>query len=125
MLMTNEIPSSVKKEFEKWKRQVVLLRFFHVLFGIIAIVSSLIVAAKINSFDNELIEWFAFTAAVSTGLMTGLGLGSKGNRMRTAWRILNAAKIRYENGVIKLETFLDKYEEAEELIGDVKEDIRS
>ena len=57
--------------------------------------------------------------------MTGLGLGSKGNRMRSAWRMLNAAKIRYENEVIEKEALLDKYEEAEELIGDVKEDIRA
>ena len=81
--------------------------------------------AKINSFDKEWIEWIALTAAVSTGLMTGLGLGYKGNRMRSAWRILNAAKIRYENDVVDIDTLMDKYEEAEKLIGDVKEDIRT
>lgn len=58
--------------------------------------------------------------------MTGLGLGSKGNRMRSAWRILNAAKIRFEtDDNYPFETLMDKYEEAEELIGDVKEDIRA
>lgn len=123
--MAKEIPKKVEKQFKKWERQVVVLRFFHVLLGIIAIVASLIVAAKINSFDKEWIEWIALTAAVSTGLMTGLGLGSKGNRMRSAWRILNAAKIRYESEIINEKALVDKYEEAEELIGDVKEDIRA
>lgn len=54
--MTRKIPVDVEKEFKKWKRQVVVLRFFHVLLGIIAVVASLIVAAKINSFDTEWIE---------------------------------------------------------------------
>jgi hypothetical protein len=35
--------------------------------------------------DRDLIDWIAFIAALSTGPLTGLDIGSKSNRAREAW----------------------------------------
>lgn len=111
----------VEIQLNKWKRQTFGLRTIHAVLGIIAVVASLLVAAKINSFNSDTIEWFAFLAAVSTGLLTAFDLGSKANRMRRAWRKLNAALIKYRRQQINDIELLKIYEESEDLIGDVKE----
>ena len=118
------IPKSIENELKKWSWMTATLRLSHLLLGITAIISSLLVAAKINSFQPIAIEWLAFLAAVSVALMSGFDLGAKANSMRRAWRLLNAAIIRFQedpNG--KIEAVVDAYERAEEIIGDVKEKV--
>jgi len=119
-----KVPGEIRKHLNTWDWQARLLRIIHALLGIIAIACSLLVASKINTFDSELIEWLAFFAAISTGLLSGFDLGSKANRMRRAWRLLNAAKMMYEANETELKEVINAYKEAENLIGDVKEEPR-
>jgi len=72
-----KIPEEIKKQLRTWGRQAFWLRSIHALLGISSIVCSLLVAAKINSFEPVQIEWLAFIAAVSVGLSSGFDLGSK------------------------------------------------
>lgn len=125
MAEESETFKELKNQCRIWKLEGSLLRTIHALLGIAAIISSLLVAAKINSFKSEQIEWLAFVAAVSVGLLNGFDIGSKANRMRRAWRKLNSAILRFEgiscNGI---EEVITAYEEAEMIIGDVKEEPR-
>lgn len=116
-------PEEILKNLRRWEIMANLLRIIHILLGIVAITSSLLVAAKINSFDAVLIEWLAFLAALSTALLSGFNLGNKANRMRAAWRLLNTARLKYElEDTYTIGELIDCYNEAETIVGDVKEE---
>ena len=98
-----------------------MLRITHGALVTSATICSIIVAAKINSFDKTLIEWLSAGAAMSVALLSAFDLGLQANKMRRAWRKLNASVIRYQEGVIEVPDLINAYEEAEGLIGDIKE----
>ena len=121
-----EIPEKISKIVERWYQQARMLRYIHAFLGFLAIACSLLVASKINTFTPDLIQWLAFVAALSTGLLSGFDLGSKANRMMRAWRLLNAYTIKYEeDSQMPIEQVINAYIEAEKLIGDVKEEPQS
>ena len=74
-----------------------------------------------NDFNNILAKIFALVAAASIALMTSFDLGTKSNNIVRAWRLLNAAIIKFnnveENGDVQ--KVIESYEKAEEIIGDV------
>ena len=79
--MPKEVPREIQKQLAKWGRQATILRVVNVLLGITAIIASILVAAKINSFEKTTIEWLAVVAAASAGLLASLNMGPKSNRM--------------------------------------------
>jgi hypothetical protein len=96
----------------------------HAALGIVAIVSSLLVAAKLTIFEIPT-EWLAFTAAVSVGLMLAFNLGSRANLMRRAWLLLNTAVLAYKNGASSaVKELIEAYADAEAIIGDVKAEVK-
>lgn len=120
--MEKKVPNEITKQLRIWQFQAISLRCVHVFLGLIAVVCSLVVAAKINSFSSVYIEWLAVTAAIATGLLSAFDLGLKANRTRAAWRILNAGKLRYESDPdTPISALVDAYEKGESYIGDVKE----
>ena len=119
--MTREIPQEIGARLRDWNWQARLLRWGHWLLGAIAVISSVIVAAKVHSLSGDAIQWLAVSAAAATGLLTAFDLSGKGNQMRRAWRHLNAAKLRFEHEPSFSEGQLIKaYEEGEKMIGDAK-----
>jgi len=120
--MPRTAPGNITEALHAWGWQVPVLRTVHAILGIAAVLCSVLVAAKISTFAAAAIQWLAFTAAGATGLLAAFDLGGKANRMRRAWRKLNAAVTLYEaDGQISLEQLVQIYEQSEELIGDVKE----
>lgn len=124
--MDREPPKEILDHLKKWKINSAVLRFFHVLFLIIIIVTSVLVASRIslpiNNFDE--INWLAVIVAISTGLFGGLDLGSKSNSMRRAWRVLNSAVIRYkEDPTFTINDLMKAYDDGENTIGDVNAKI--
>jgi hypothetical protein len=126
------VPEKIEKMLKDWYRISSALRAIHTFLVIVATVSSLYVAATVDSANQdstdllfatpEITAWVALTAAaISTALLTGFDVGSKPNRTRRAWRTLNAAVMRYQNWHIDLPQLINIYEECEEVIGDVKE----
>jgi len=115
-----QAPKDIIKARRKWEQQVFGLRSIHAFLGTIAIISSLLVAAD-WAFLGVPIKYFAFMAALAISLLSALDISSKANRMRRAWRRLNAAIIRYEENLITKDDLVKAYEDAEEIIGDVKE----
>jgi hypothetical protein len=116
-----ELPVQIEKNFKNWTMLSSLLRLVHIILGLVATVCSILVAMEIKKIDNERKKWLAFTAAISYSILSAFDLGDKANRTRTAWREMNAAIIRYQEGVdTSKANLIMKYEEAEKIIGDVK-----
>jgi hypothetical protein len=119
----NVIFGDICNMLKKWGRNAFCLRVAHVSLIIIATVSSVIVASTVDS-DLDYYSWLAapaaLLAAISAALFAGLDLGSKSNNVRTAWRKLNAAIMKYRVGDIGIESLIECYEKGEELVGDVK-----
>lgn len=122
-MVIREPPSEISKQLRRWTLLAGVLRALHIVLGTMATVCSLLVAAKINSFDRITIEWLSFGAAVAIGLLSAFDLGSKANRFRRAWRRLNIAVVRFSDDEnFSKENLFAAYEAAEEMIGDVKEE---
>jgi hypothetical protein len=117
-------PEEIETQLKKWSQQITLFRLLHVALGIVAIVSSLLVAARLTFFEIPT-EWLAFTAAVSVGLMLAFNLGAKANLMRRAWRLLNTAMLTYKHETKPDVTeLIEAYAQAEAIIGDVKAEVK-
>lgn len=118
--MSKEVPQEIRKQLTRWGQQATLYRYANAILGAAAVVASVLVAAKINSFQKATIEWVAVVAASTSGLLTSLDMGPKANRMRNAWRRLNTAVILYESegSQMTIEQLVKEYSEAESLIGD-------
>ncbi len=115
-----QIPKEIEKQIKKWEQQVLPLRSINALLSMSAIIFSLLAAANLEPYRG-LTPYFAFFAAISVSLLSGLDISSKANRMRRAWRKLNVAIIKFEENCIPVCDLINAYEEAEEIIGDVKE----
>jgi hypothetical protein len=116
------LPKAIDDILRKWGKMSIALRAIHAILVFAATVSSLFVAANIYSEDRALIAWIAFIAAISTGLLTGLDIGSKSNRARRAWRNLNAPVMKYKHeNDFTIEQLIKAHEGPEEIIVDVKE----
>lgn len=118
--MENEkIIEEVESYLKSWKRQTWILRFLHVLLGLIAIISSVTVASRLIPPESPLMSWIAWLAAITSAIVTSMGLEAKSNNMRTAWRILNTAHLRYKKEG-DMDKLIEAYKTGEEIIGDVK-----
>jgi hypothetical protein len=121
--MDKKVPSEILKQLQRWNFHARVLRISHFILVMTATVCTVLVAAKLTVFQPELVQWLAALAAVSVSLISAFDLGSKANRMKWAWRKLNAAVILFrEDPNITIRHLLKAYEKGEEIIGDVKEE---
>lgn len=88
-------------------------------YGVVATFFSLLTAAGIQSIGPGISQIFAFIAALSISMMTAFNLGAKSNNTRNAWRKLNAAMMKFNQGIVSKEYVIRAYEEGESLIGGV------
>ena len=111
-----------------WSFKGRLLRGTHIFLGVSATIFSLLAATFIQiespvdgNINNYLAKIFALIAAASIALMTSFDLGTKSNNMIRAWRLLNAAVIKFNNVKEEgdVQKVIENYEKAEEIIGDV------
>lgn len=121
------VPKDIRDILDRWSQRAQILRIVHVTIGLAAIILTITVASRVIEPDIHSIrgidayDLVAWIAAVTTGILTSLSIGSKSNGMRNAWRLLNEAKIRYENeDDFDVEKLIDAYKEGEKLIGDVE-----
>lgn len=124
------VPKDIRDILDGWSQRSQILRAVHVTIGLAAIILTITVASRIIEPDTHdtipilginAYSFVAWLAAVSTGILTSLNIGTKSNGMRNAWRLLNEAKIRYENeDDFDVEKLIDAYKEGEKLIGDVE-----
>ena len=121
-----EVPARISTQLCLWDWEAWILRLLHASLSIIAIASSLLVAAKIDAFQWKYIEWLPIISALSTGLLSGFDLSSKANKMRRAWRKLHAAVILFEEDKsLTMDSLIKTYAEAEDIYGDWKVKLKS
>jgi hypothetical protein len=97
------------------KRVQVLMVFL----GLIAFIASLVVATFGDTFTNQWItKSIAFAAALATGVVTLFNLTKKNQEIWAAWRMLNAAILRYQyEPGYTLKQLIDTWEQAEKTLG--------
>ncbi|MCX6674298.1 MAG: hypothetical protein NTY37_11030 [Methanothrix sp.] len=120
------VPAEIEKAIKVWNLSAGILRFLHISLGLIAVILTITVASTIVKPADSLFPWIAWGAAISVGIMTSFNLGTKSNNMRNAWRVLNEARIRYDNqDSMTIEKLIDAYRDGEKLIGDVVVNLKS
>jgi hypothetical protein len=90
---------------------------FHIFLGIFATFFSLLAA---TGFGGDLASRvFAFIAAISIAFLTAFNLGAKSNNTRNAWRLLNTAILRFNEGIVGKDYVINAYESGEAMIGGI------
>ena len=100
-----------------WGNNTRILWAFHIFLGIFATFFSLLAATGFGG--DTLSRVFAFIAALSIALFTAFNLGAKSNNTRNAWRLLNTAVLRFNQGILKKDEVINAYENGEALIGGI------
>ncbi len=101
-----------------WNGIATSLGMTYVALGVIATVSSLVLATFTSELGTLRVKIVAFGLSASLGLITGFEVGAKANAARTAWRLLNAAILAYENDpTFTIRDLHKQYLAGEELLG--------
>ncbi|VVB89409.1 Uncharacterised protein [uncultured archaeon] len=120
-----KVPEKIQQQLDKWHSNSNWLRRFHILLGLIVIVSSVTVAARLVDVNSNFMSWVAWLAAVSSTLLTSMMIETKSNHYRQAWRLLYTAVLRFENeDGFTYKELNDAYEQGEKTIGDVEVKLR-
>lgn len=124
--MQKEIPAEVMKQLKNWEKQANILRVFHIFLGITLVVASVTVASRLLEANSLAMALTAWLTAITSSILVSMGLEEKSNDMRTAWRMLNVAILRYQTqDDFKIDDLITVYKTAETVIGDVKVNVTS
>jgi len=118
----HEIPNHIEEQWEKWHWQTNLLRACRILFYLIGTGCVAVIVAFADKLDARILSILSLSAGMAVGAVSAFGWARKANRMRRAWRMVSAARLRYLTGVRDIEYLIDVYERAESIIGDVNFD---
>jgi len=114
-------PKGYKELLPVWNRLAKSLQATYVLLGVVATVSSLVLATFTTELGTLRVKVVAFVLSLSLGLITAFEVGAKANGARAAWRSLNAAILSYENDHnFTIQDLYKQYVAGEALLGDIK-----
>jgi hypothetical protein len=143
-LIDNRLRKQIEKEFRKEQEQIpvprqipepilISLGIYNAIsirnywayrgLGIISLAASLYLTIAIGRKSESLISSYltqliAYASALSTGVIFTFNLVEKSNRARKAFRILQNAIMKYRYYEFSMPQLIDKYREAEDLLGD-------
>jgi len=109
------VPEEITRNLHGWDKGAAWLHFLQIVLSLAAIVSSLLVAVHFG--PSRILRVLAVCSALFTGLVSAFDPGGEANRMRNAWRVLNAALLRYQAGETGVDKVIDAYERGETIIG--------
>jgi len=113
-----ELPDEIDAELRGWRRSAALLQGVQVLLAVVAVISSILVAAQMKLSQTQ-IRWLAVLSAIATSMLSAFDPGGEANRFRNAWRVLNSAVVRFQNDQsVAVSTLFDAYDKGEKTIGD-------
>jgi hypothetical protein len=93
----SELPE-ILPYLQQWGNNTRILWAFFIFLGIFATFFSLLAA---TGFGGDLLSRvFAFIAALSIAFLTAFNLGARSNDTRNAWRLLNTAVLRFNQGIV-------------------------
>lgn len=118
--MDKDLLPEIKKQLGRWNRVALGLRLIHVSLALIGIVCPLLVASFADLMSTVQTRVLSFSAAVAVALFSGFEIGRLATRFREAWKLLNAARLEYEQGVIDGKALTQAYREGEKTIGQLK-----
>jgi len=119
--MPRDVPQGYRELLPVWNRLAKSLQRIYVVLGVVATISSLVVATFTAEMGPLGVKIVSFLLALSIGLMTAFDVGSKANAARGAWRILNAATLAYANDPsFTIGDLYKQYVAGEALLGDIK-----
>ena len=110
----------IKEQLSRWNRIANELRMIHVSLALIGIVCPLVVASFADLMLTIYTRILSFSAAVAVALFSGFEIGRLATRFREAWKLLNAARLEYEQGIIDGKALTQAYREGEKTIGQLK-----
>jgi hypothetical protein len=98
VLQNRPIPEEIKATLDAWDRMAMKLMRLYALLGALSVGCSLFVATFTGSdtVPAGSIRVVAFIGAASLAWIGTFNMGAKANAARSAWRLLNAACIRYK-----------------------------
>lgn len=118
---TRPVPDRIAQIHAAWTRQARLFRAIHISLILLATTSSILASAGILKDFHGVANPLAIVAAIAIGLVSAVALGDKANAFRSAWRLLSAAIMRFEEEPdFTVEQLIKTYEEAEKQIGDIR-----
>ncbi|MBV8210505.1 MAG: hypothetical protein JO133_10635 [Burkholderiaceae bacterium] len=100
-----------------------MLQIVAVLFGLIAVASSICVATFVDEHNTVQIKILGAISAISISVMTSFQMPKKLRDLWTGWKFLNASIIRFEGGLIGLAALVDAYAQAEAMVGTMEVDL--
>jgi hypothetical protein len=119
--MPRDIPQGYAKLLPIWNNLAKSLQTTYVVLGLIATVSSLVVATFTAELGSIGVKVISFALSLSIGLITAFDIGAKANAARGAWRLLYAATIAYaEDTSFTIQDLHKQYLAGEALLGDIK-----
>lgn len=120
MLQNRSIPDEMKVALASWDRMASRLTRLYALLGALSVVCSLFVATFTGSeaVPTGSIRVVAFIGTASLAWIGTFNMGAKANAARGAWRLLNAACIRYKyEETYTFEELHSQYVAGESLLG--------
>lgn len=112
----------IKNSLARFNILAASLQILFVLLASISVTSSLAVATFADELkERNQLKIFAYTAALSSTLISAFSLNRKASDARTAWRMLRVALMKHNEGPDRLsvDELIDRYAEAEDTIGHV------
>lgn len=118
--MNTKAPAHIVRFIKSWNMIANLLRFCHVLLGVVGVACPLVVAAFLDVLSPGTAKALSCISAVAIGFFAAFNIGEQANKFRSAWRMLNIAVFQFEVGTITEKDLVAVYAESENLIGTVK-----
>jgi len=120
LLQNRPIPDEIKAALDEWDRMAAKLMRLYALLGALSVICSLFVATFTGSdtVPAGSIRVVAFIGTASLAWIGTFNMGAKANAARSAWRLLNAACIRYKyDEAYTFEELHKQYVAGESLLG--------
>ncbi|MEG2432829.1 MAG: hypothetical protein RSA84_17425 [Acinetobacter sp.] len=114
--MANErtTPKQITNQLKSWWQAFWFWNITHYSLGLSASICSVLISKK----NSEICEFLPTFVAVATAAITFMKSGAKGNAYISAWRKLNAARIKFELDPSYTETMLaEVHADCEKIIG--------
>jgi len=116
-----QAPQEYRDMEQKWRSLSTMLQTVYVGLGLIATASSLVLATFTTELGTAWVKGVSFALSLSLGVITAFNVGAEANGVRSAWRVLKAAILAYENDQnFTIQDLYKQYVAGEALIGDIK-----
>ncbi len=113
--MADTIPTDIEGRWIAWRKLWYTSILIHWSVGVLAILASALAATEIPAAKG-----FAVVSTVCVGLLAFVRPETRYYRFVRAWRILDVARVKYQNGLIDVKELIAALERGEAVIGELE-----